>query len=355
MLDPVQAPEDGHYSMKDYIQKLVDRKDLTQIEAEDAMRYIMSGRATQAQMGSFLTALRMRGESVSDITAFAKIMREFAMRIEPETDSMLVDMCGTGGDLIKTFNVSTIASFVVAGAGVPVAKHGNRSVTSKSGSADLLEALGAKIDVPPLYVKRMIEEIGFGFMYAPVFHSAMKYAIGPRKEVGIRTVFNLLGPLTNPASAKAQVMGVYDEALVEPIAKVLLNLGVERALVVHGLGGLDEVSTIGPTLICEVSGGRIRSYTITPQDFNIPEASITDIAGGDARANSVIAREILGAKKGRQRDIVVLNAACGIYVGGAASTIHEAIGEAIRSIDSGRAMAKLNDYIRLSRRLEAGQ
>ncbi|HUL62550.1 MAG TPA: anthranilate phosphoribosyltransferase, partial [Methanocella sp.] len=243
--------------MREYIQKLVDRQDLTESEATEAMRTIMSGRATPAQMGSFLTALRMKGESVSDITAFARAMRELGQQIHPRTAGRLVDMCGTGGDRVKTFNISTIASFVVAGAGVPVAKHGNRAVTSRSGSADVLEALGARIDLPPPAVERMIEEIGFGFMFAPVFHASMRHAISPRREVGIRTVFNVLGPLTNPASAQAQLVGVYDAALVRPIATVLRNLGVERAIVVHGVGGLDEASTFGPTVACEVADGGI--------------------------------------------------------------------------------------------------
>ena len=261
----------------------------------------------------------------------------------------LVDMCGTGGDTIKTFNISTAASFVVAGAGVPVAKHGNRSVTSKSGSADVLEALGAKIDLQPVEVERMIEDIGFGFMFAPVFHSAMKHAIGPRKEIGIRTIFNLLGPLTNPASARAQVMGVYDEALVEPIARVLANLGVERALVVHGIGGLDEVSTFGPTRICEVDHGRMIGYVIDPEEVGLPVASVSDLAGGDSKANSAMVRGILnGTEHGPRRDIVLLNAACGIYVGGAAGSVRDAIEVAEDSIDSGKALEKLNEYVRRS-------
>jgi anthranilate phosphoribosyltransferase len=332
--------------MRLYIQKLVDRKDLTRPEAEDAMRYIMSGRATQSQIGGFLTAMRMKGVSVPEITAFAYVMREFAARISPCVDRPLVDMCGTGGDEIKTFNISTAASFVVAGAGVPVAKHGNRSVTSKSGSADVLEALGARIDLPPADVERMIESIGFGFMFAPVFHSAMKHALGARKEIGIRTIFNLLGPLTNPASAKAQVMGVYDGNLVEPIGRVLANLGVQRALVVHGVGGLDEVSTFGLTRVCEVNNSRTFAYTIDPQEAGISRASVSDLAGGDARANAAIVTDILRGKRGPRRDIVVLNSACGIYVGGAARSIKEAIEVAEASIDSGRAHEKLNEYVR---------
>ena len=335
--------------MREYIQKLVDRQELTDAEAAEAMRTIMSGRATQAQIGSFMTALRMKGESVSDITAFARIMREFCTQIHPKTDKALVDMCGTGGDTIKTFNISTIASFVVAGAGVPVAKHGNRSVTSKSGSADVLEALGAKIDLPPAAVERMIEEIGFGFMFAPAFHASMKHAISPRKEVGIRTVFNVLGPLTNPASAQAQVLGVYDIGLVVPMAGVLRNLGVERALVVHGVGGLDEVSTFGPTVVCEVRDGELLPYEIDPSDLGLAQVKPSDLAGSDAVANAVLARRLLGGQeRGPRRDVVIANAACGIYVGGAAATLADAVDVAVRSVDSGRALEVLETYVRRS-------
>lgn len=337
-----------------HIQKLVDGSGLTPSEAEDAMRCIMSGRATGAQIGSFLTALRIKGETVSDITAFAKIMREFAVKIDPKVDGILVDMCGTGGDRIKTFNISTISSFVVSGADVPVAKHGNRSVTSKSGSADLLEAMGAKIDMRPGPVESMIEDVGFGFMFAPVFHAAMKHAIGPRKEVGIRTVFNLLGPLTNPASAKAQVMGVYDEKLVEPVAEVLSNLGVERALVIHGIGGLDEASTFGPTKVCELCDGRITTYVLHPEDMGLPLVRVDELAGGDALANRAIAYDILKEKqKGPRRDVVVLNAALGIYVGGKAPSIQDGIKIAEAVIDSGKAMERLDMYVKRSSEVTA--
>ena len=340
--------------MREYIQKLVDRQDLTESEAADAMRTIMSGRATPAQMGSFLTALRMKGESVSDVTAFARTMREFGRQIHPRTDGPLVDMCGTGGDRIKTFNVSTVASFVVAGAGVPVAKHGNRSVTSKSGSADVLEALGAKIEMPPEAVERMIEEIGFGFMFAPVFHASMKHAVSPRKEVGIRTVFNLLGPLTNPASAQAQVLGVYDASLVGPMAGVLRNLGVGHALVVHGVGGLDEVSTFGPTVVCEVIRGELIPYEISPSGLGLARCSPEELSGGDAAWNAALALRLLrGEERGPRRDIVIANAACGIYVGGAATSLRDAAGAAARSIDSGRALAVLDAYVSRSREASA--
>jgi anthranilate phosphoribosyltransferase len=340
-------------SMGYYIQKAVDCKELTREEAGEAMRHIMSGQATPSQIGGFLTAMRMKGVTVAETTAFARTMREFAVRIEPKVNGRLVDMCGTGGDAIKTFNISTAASFVVSAAGIPVAKHGNRSVTSKSGSADVLEALGARIDLKPPEVQRMIEDIGFGFMFAPVFNGAMKHALAPRKEIGIRTIFNLLGPLTNPASAKAQVMGIYDETLVVPIAEVLMNLGVERAMVVHGAGGLDEASTFGPTYVGEIDGGTIRSYTLMPEDLGIEKASVSDMGGGDAKANAETTIKILNGMKGPKRDIVLLNAACGIYVGGRASSLQAALSVAAERIDSGAAYGKLRAYIDRSR-LEAG-
>jgi anthranilate phosphoribosyltransferase len=249
----------------------------------------------------------------------------------------------------KTFNISTASSFVVSAAGVPVAKHGNRSVTSKSGSADVLEALGARIDLKPPQVQNMIEEIGFGFMFAPVFHGAMKHALAPRKEIGIRTVFNLLGPLTNPASAGAQVMGVYDEALVRPVASVLKNLGVERALVVHGAGGLDEVSTFGPTYVSEVRDGRTSAFTLTPGAIGLEKASIADLRGGDAKANAEMIIGILKGEEGPKRDVVLLNAACGIYVGGGAPSLRDALKVAAKAVDSGAALEKLTEYVECSR------
>jgi anthranilate phosphoribosyltransferase len=278
-------------------------------------------------------------------------MREFAQRINPKVDGTLVDTCGTGGDKIKTFNVSTISAFVIAGAGIPIAKHGNRSVTSKAGSADLLEALGVKIDVAPEDVEKAVEDIGIGFMFAPVFHGAMKYAIGPRKEIGIRTVFNILGPLTNPANAQAQVLGVYDADLTEKMAGVLAKLGTERALVVHGLGGLDEISTFGETRVSELKDGVVETYEIKPEDFGIKRASPTDLSGGDAKENADIATRLLKDKEqGPMRDIVVLNSAAGIYVGGLADSIAEGIRVAEKSIDSGAAYDKLTDLIEASRK-----
>jgi anthranilate phosphoribosyltransferase len=340
------------HDMGYFIGRLVDGDDLPQAEAEEAMRHIMSGRATQSQIGGFLTAMRMKGVSVEEVTAFARGMREFAKKIQPEVGRPLVDMCGTGGDAIKTFNISTAASFVVSAAGIPVAKHGNRSVTSKSGSADVLEALGARIDLGPDAVERMIEDIGFGFMFAPVFHGAMRHALAPRKEIGIRTVFNLLGPLTNPASAQAQVMGVYDRGLVGPAARVLKNLGVERALVVHGAGGLDEASTFGPTYVCELRDGAISQYTLTPESMGLKRSSVEDLRGGGAMANAAATLEILKGSRGPRLDIVLLNAACGIYVGGGAPTLQEAMDVAAEKVISGAAYDKLMEFIERSRQGE---
>ncbi|WP_457555645.1 anthranilate phosphoribosyltransferase [Candidatus Pyrohabitans sp.] len=336
--------------MKEFISKVVEGKNLSGEEAEQAMKLIMSGQATPAQIAGFLTALRMKGETIDEIAAFARVMREFAVRISPRVQGRLVDTCGTGGDRVKTFNISTIAAFVVAGAGVAIAKHGNRSVTSKAGSADLLEALGVNLELPPERVESIIESTGIGFMFAPLFHGAMKHAIGPRREIGIRTVFNVLGPLTNPANAQAQVLGVFDAALVEPLARVLARLGVEHALVVHGLEGMDEISTCGETLVAELKGGEVETYRIAPEDFGIERASPEELAGRDAQGNAEIARALLQAEEeGARRDIVVLNAAAGIYVAGRAKSIDSAIGMAERSIDSGRAHEKLLALIEASR------
>ncbi len=328
--------------MKEYLNKVVEGIDLSEDEASEAMKAIMSGEATQAQIGGFLTAMRMKGETIEEISAFARVMREFASSIHPKVKGTLVDTCGTGGDKLKTFNVSTLAAMVVAGAGVPIAKHGNRSVTSKCGSADLLEALGLRLDMTPEQVEKSIEEVGIGFMFAPTFHKAIKHAIGPRKELGIRTVFNILGPLTNPAGAEAQVLGVFDSALTEKMAKVLGKLGVKRAMVVHGLEGIDEISTVSKTQVSELKDGDVATYEIKPEDFGIKRASTTELAGWDTAYNAKIAVDVLRDKKGgAQRDMVVLNAAAGIYVGGMAKTMEDAIERANASIESGKAFEKL--------------
>jgi anthranilate synthase/phosphoribosyltransferase len=328
--------------MKEYIGKLVIGEDLTEEEAESAMKSIMSGMASPAQVGSFLTALRMKGETVEEVAACAKIMRQFASNIDPNVDAELLDTCGTGGDAVKTFNISTIATFVVAGAGVPIAKHGNRSVTSKAGSADILEALGVKIDLAPEKVEECIEDEGIGFMFAPVFHKAMKNVIGPRTEMGIRTVFNILGPLTNPAGAPNQVLGVFDADLTDVMAGVLKELGSRRALVVHGMEGLDEMSLVGETRVSELKDGQVSTYMVTPEDFGLDRAAIEDLSGGDAEHNAGLAMRILkGEEKGPKRDIILLNAAAGIYVAGLSDSMKDAVSKARESIDSGAAIAKL--------------
>lgn len=327
--------------VQDAIKNLVERKNLTEREAEGAMKCIMSGGATQAQIGSFLTALRVKGETVEEITAFARVMREFAARISPKVDDVLVDTCGTGGDRIKTFNISTAAMFVAAGAGLLIAKHGNRSVTSKAGSADVVEALGVQIDLRPEEVQRCIETVGIGFMFAPRFHGAMKHAIGPRKEMGIRTVFNILGPLTNPASAQAQVMGVFDATLTEKLAHVLGKLGCKRAMVVHGMDGLDEISTLGETQISELNGGGVKTYIITPEDFGLKRVNPETIAGKELDENVRMMLRVLRGERGAKRDIVLLNAAAAIVVGGKARDLSEGVAIASDSLDSGRAYEKV--------------
>jgi anthranilate phosphoribosyltransferase len=333
--------------MKDFIQKLVDGKDLTYDEASAAMQALMSGTADDAQIASFLTALRMKGETVTEIAAMVSVMRDFAENIRPKVSGRLVDTCGTGGDRLNTFNVSTTSMFVVAGAGIPIAKHGNRSVSSKCGSADVLEALGVKIDLPPNKVEECIEKVGVGFMFAPVFHKSMKNVMPARRNTGIRTVFNVLGPLTNPANAKGQIVGVYDGALTGKLAEVLKRVGLERAFVVHGVNGLDEISIMCETLMSELSeDGSIRSYTVKPEDFNLKRAHAKDLIGGAAKQNAAILQGILtGTVDGPKRDMVLLNAAAGIVCGGKADSIKDGIELARESIGSGRAREKLKDLV----------
>lgn len=327
------------------IERVVKKRDLEKSEAERVMKQIMSGDATPAQIGAFLSALRMKGETPSEIAAFARVMRQFASRIEPEVDDILVDTCGTGGDQIDTFNISTSAIFVAAGAGVLIAKHGNRSVTSKSGSADVLETLGVRIDLPPEKVEDTIEKIGIGFMFAPRFHGAMKHAIGPRKEVGLRTAFNVLGPLTNPAGTQVQVVGVYDAVLTEKLSRVLKKLKCKRAMVVHGMDGLDEISTLGETQVSELRNGNIRTYVIEPGDFGIPRTEPEEIAGGDARENARILLRILRGEEGPHRDITLLNAAAAISLSGRTEDLKSGLKLAEKSVDSGEAYRKLRQLV----------
>jgi anthranilate phosphoribosyltransferase len=343
------------------LRALVDRRDLTRIEAAAAMEAIMTGAATDAQIGAFLTALRMKGETVEELIGFAQVMREKVVRIRARGDQvagltgtdreMLIDTCGTGGDATGTFNVSTATAFVVAGAGLRVAKHGNRSVSSMCGSADVVETLGINLELAPDKVTRCIEEAGIGFLYAPLLHTAMKHVMPARREMGVRTVFNMLGPLTNPAGANAQVIGVYAEALTEPLARVLAELGTVRAFVVHGADGLDEISTTGESRVSEVREGVVRTYTVRPEDFGVPRATIADLRGGDREENARIIRAILDGEPGPKRDMVLVNAAAALVAGGRARDFKEGVALAAQSIDSGAARGKLEALIALSRRL----
>jgi len=329
--------------IQEAIQMLIDGKNLSQEQAEAVMNQIMNGEATDAQIAGFLVALRLKGETIPEITACAKVMREKATKIKPSNHKFLVDVVGTGGDQTGTFNISTTAAFVVAGAGVPVAKHGNKSVSSKSGSADVLSELGVKIDLDPKEVEKCINKIGIGYMFAPKFHSAMKYAIGPRKELAVRTIFNILGPLTNPAEAPFELMGVFDPELTEPLAEVLGNLGCRRALVVHG-EGLDEVTITGKTKVSEYVSGHIRNYEIKPEDFGIKSVSLDKIKGGNPAENKKILLDILeGKEKGSKRDVVVLNAAVALFAAEKVEDIKEGIKLAEESIDSGKALKKLEE------------
>lgn len=331
--------------IKEVVQKLIDKKDLSLEEAESVMNEIMSGQATDAQIAGFLIALRLKGETIDEITACAKVMREKASRIKPKNHDKLVDVVGTGGDKSGTFNISTAAAFVVAGCGVPVAKHGNKGVSSKCGSADVLTALGVNIMLEPKQVEECISEVGIGYMFAPKFHGAMKYAIGPRKELAVRTVFNILGPLTNPAEAPYELMGVFDEKLVEPLAEVLGKLGCEHAVVVHG-DGLDEITLTGVTKVAEYKDGHVRTYDMKPTDFGIKIADLDDIKGGTPEENKEIIMNILkGKEKGAKRDVVVLNTAVALFTAEKVDDIKDGIKLAEESIDSGKALEKLNKLV----------
>lgn len=340
--------ETSHYNysmIKESIKKVVEGHNLTREEAALTMDTIMRGDATPSQIASFITALRIKGETVEEITGCAEKMREHAVNIYPHTKN-LVDTCGTGGDVSGTFNISTVSALVAAGAGVPIAKHGNRSVSSRCGSADVLEALGVKIDIDPKKVEECIDKVGIGFIFAPNFHKAMRFAMPTRKEIGIRTVFNILGPLTNPAHASAQVLGVFREDLTETMAEVLKNLGVKHALVVHGMDGLDEISISDRTKVTHLREGKIETYFIKPEDFGIHKGKKEDILGGSAEENAEIAIEILKSEeKGSKRDIVILNAAAAIFVGGKAKDLKEGLRIAAGSIDSGAAYRKLEELV----------
>jgi anthranilate phosphoribosyltransferase len=329
------------------IKKLIEGKNLEFDEATQVMDEMMSGKATNAQMASFLTALRIKGESIDEITACAQVMRDKAVHITPDKD--VLDIVGTGGDGTGTFNISTTSAFIIAASGVAVAKHGNRSMSSKSGAADCLEALGIDITIPAEKSAEILDKANICFMFAQGYHSSMKY-VGPvRKEIGIRNIFNVLGPLTNPANANMQVMGVYSADLVEPLARVLSNLGVKKGLVIYGTDGMDEATVTAPTKVCEIDNGTFKSYDITPEEFGLGTYPMEDLIGGNGAENAELTKQILkGELKGAKRDIVLLNSALGIYVGGKASSIKEGVKIAAEMIDSGKAYAKMEEFAKLS-------
>ena len=331
------------------LKTVVEGNDLTEDQAKECMDAIMSGEATPAQIGAFLTGLRMKGETIEEITGCVRTMREKVLKVEIDAGDDAIDTCGTGGDKSGTINISTISAFVAAGAGVKVAKHGNRSVSSSCGSADLLESLGVNINLTPEQVAECIDKAGIGFMFAPGFHAAMKHAIGPRREMKIRTIFNVLGPLTNPAGVKRQLMGVFTQELVEPIAHVLKKLGSEEAMVVHGAGNLDEISITGSTSIARLSKGTVTTEEISPEDFGLKKASLEDIQGEDSETNKDITLGILaGDVQGPKRDVVVLNSAASLIVANKADTFEKGIALAQKSIDSGNAQQTLKAFINVS-------
>lgn len=329
-------------SFVSYLQKAVGRENLSAAEAEHVMDLVLSGEATTAQIAAFLVALRMKGETPEELLGFARALRSRAVRVDVRTDGEpLLDTCGTGGDGACTFNISTVAAFVVAGAGVKVAKHGNRSISSQCGSADILEALGVHIAAPVSRMAEAIRRVGIGFLFAPAIHPAMKHAQPARLELKIRTAFNLLGPLTNPAGATAQIAGAPSIRAAELIAETLAALGLPRGFVVHGLDGLDEITTTGETLALEIRGGAIAHHTLTPEDFGVPPASPSQLSGGGREANCEIARAVLSGAGGPCRDIVVVNASAALVAAGRATDFREGVRLAEKSIDSGAAREKL--------------
>lgn len=335
--------------IREAIHLLVQSIHLSEAEMAECMKEIMEGRTTEAQVAAFLTALRIKGETVEEITGAARIMREKAATIKaPEG---VLDTCGTGGDMAHTFNISTAAAVVTAAAGVPVAKHGNRSVSSKSGSADVLEALGVRIDLPPEKVERSLYETGFGFLFAPLFHPSMKYAVGPRKDIGIRTIFNILGPLTNPAGAKRQLLGVFADRLTDTLAEVLGNLGAEDIMVVHGEDGLDEITISDGTKVSRWKGGRVETFYITPEDFGFRKADVQSLSGGDKNENAKILRSLFNGEKGPKRDVVLMNTAAALVVADRAEDFADALLLASEVIDSGRAAQKLQEIVKVTNAL----
>jgi anthranilate phosphoribosyltransferase len=331
--------------IKEAISALVSGRSLAADDAAQVMEEIMQGEATPAQFGAFVTALRLKGETVDEIVGLARTMR--ARAIPVVAYGLVVDTCGTGGDGSQTFNISTTAAFVAAGAGLKVAKHGNRAMSSQCGSADVLEALGVKIDLTAEQVQRCLQDVGIGFMFAPSFHPAMKYASVPRREIGIRTVFNILGPLTNPAGAKAQVLGVADDSLVEKMAQALQQLGCHHALVVHGEDGLDEITVAGETHVCELKGNHVLDYTISPEKIGLTRADSESLKGGNAKENAEMLRNILAGAPGPQRDAVLMNTAAVLLAGDKAQTLRQGVELAQQTIDSGQALNKLEQLIEL--------
>ena len=333
--------------IRNSIYKVMNGSNLDLETAKAVMNIIMEGGATNAQIGSFLTAMRMKGETIEEITACAMVMREKCLKLTPNMD--VLDIVGTGGDEANTFNISTVSSFVVSSGGTPVAKHGNRSVSSKCGSADVLEALGAKIDLSAEQSEKMLNALKMCFMFAPAYHASMKYAAPVRKELGVRTIFNILGPLANPAGANMQLLGVYDENLVEPLARVLRNLGVKRGAVVHGHDGLDEVTLCDTTTVCEINGDNINSFFLSPEQLGLKRCRPCDLTGGNPKENAVIARSIIsGEERGPKRDVVILNSALCLYMTHNDKTLRECVKMAETIIDSGRAKKQLEDFVRLS-------
>ena len=338
--------------IRDAIRSVVEGKNLSEQEAAATMTEIMDGEATAAQVSSFITAMRMKGETVEEITGFVKVMREKSIKVQPKSN-MLLDTCGTGGDRLDTFNISTTATFVIVGAGVTVAKHGNRAASSTCGSADVLEALGANLNLTPDNVALCIDTAGLGFMFAPAMHPAMKHAVGPRKEIGIRTVFNILGPMTNPAGAKRQVIGVFSPDITETMARVLQALGTERAMVFHGMAGLDEMSTLGETKVSEVRDGEVRTYTIDPSDVGLDIVKPEDLSAGDGGVvdNVRALLDVLDGNRGPKRDIVILNTAAALVVAGKATDLQNGMILAAESIDSGAAMNALEKFKTITQEL----
>ncbi|HTF93003.1 MAG TPA: anthranilate phosphoribosyltransferase [Verrucomicrobiae bacterium] len=334
-------------NIREAIDKLVNHTDLSEAETIEVMNQIMTGEATPLQVAAFLTALRMKGETVAEITGAARVMREKAHRVDVGSKTVL-DTCGTGGDQKGTFNISTTSAFVVAGAGVPVAKHGNRSVSSQSGSADVLGALGVRVDAPKERVEQCIAKIGIGFLFAPLLHEAMKYAVQPRRDIGIRTIFNLLGPLTNPAMASYQLIGIYSGELVAVIAHVLKNLGSARAMVVHGLEGLDEISLCGPTKVAELRDGKVTEYILEPEQMGFARCRLEELHGGNAEESAVIVKSVLQGDQGSPRNVVLLNSGAALYVSGSAATLQDGIRLGAESIDSGRARQKLDQLVEMT-------